>query len=104
MIFPANWTSTYSILLLKIIILRYKMPTADRAYKIPGVNFGMILLGSIGILNVVLCLIISFFIPREMLGIGMSQSTFGWLVFFATALLGSPPFVFIAMSKPHWKH
>ncbi|MDR2738050.1 MAG: APC family permease [Puniceicoccales bacterium] len=93
----------YACLFASGIILRYKMPDGNRAYKIPGGNFGMILLGTAGLLNVIFCMVISFFIPSEMRGAGMSQSTFAWLVFLATALMGSPPFLFIAMSKPHWK-
>ncbi|MDR1401776.1 MAG: APC family permease [Puniceicoccales bacterium] len=91
----------YACLFASGIILRYKMPNANRLYRIPGGNFGMILLGSAGMLNIIFCIIVSFFIPREMQHF-MSQSAFALIVFATTFLLICPPFIFIAMRKPHW--
>lgn len=91
----------YACLFASGIILRYKMPNANRLYKIPWGNFGMILLGSMGILNVIFCIAASFFIPKEIQHT-MGQSTFAWIVLATTALLFSPPIIFIAASKPHW--
>ncbi|MDR1413445.1 MAG: APC family permease [Puniceicoccales bacterium] len=91
----------YACLFAAGIILRYKMPNATRLYRVPGGNFGMILLGSAGILNVIFCIIVSFFIPREMQN-SMPQWAFALIISATTFLLICPPFIFIAMRRPHW--
>ncbi|MDR0727557.1 MAG: APC family permease [Puniceicoccales bacterium] len=92
----------YACLFAAGIILRYKMPHAPRTYRVPLGNFGMIILGSVGLINVLFCIIISFFVPTEMRQT-ISRSAFAWLLCGVTFLLLCPPFFFIAMRKPHWK-
>lgn len=92
----------YACLFVAGIVLRYKMPHAPRTYRVPFGNFGMIVLGSVGLINVLFCIVISFFIPAEMQQT-IPRSTFAWLLCGVTFLLLFPPFVFIARRKPHWK-
>ncbi|MDR2677244.1 MAG: APC family permease [Puniceicoccales bacterium] len=92
----------YACLFAAGIILRYKMPRAPRTYKIPCGNWGMIILGSVGLINVLFCIVISFFVPTEMRQT-ISRPLFAWLLCGVTLLLLCPPFAFIAAQKPNWK-
>jgi amino acid transporter len=92
----------YACLFAAGIILRYEMPHAPRTYRVPFGNWGMLILGSVGLINVLFCIIISFFVPTEMRQT-ISKSTFAWLLCGVTLLLLCPPFAFIAARKPHWK-
>jgi glutamate:GABA antiporter len=90
----------YVLLFISGIVLRYKYPNADRPYKIPGGNFGMWLLGIIGILSTVFGIIISF-LPPSQLNVG---STMRYELILLTGVFG-----FIIMGlliyklrKPHW--
>jgi amino acid transporter len=92
----------YACLFAAGIILRYKMPHAPRTYKIPFGNLGMIVLGSVGLINILFCIAVSFFVPTEMRQ-SISGPAFAWLLCGVTFLLLCPPFAFIAARRPHWK-
>lgn len=51
------------------IYLRYKFKNIDRPFKIPGGNFGMWVVGILGILGAVLTLVVGF-IPPESINVG----------------------------------
>jgi amino acid transporter len=88
----------YACLFVAGIVLRYKMPLAPRLYEVPGGNLGMILLGSVGLANVVFCAAVSFFVPGELAAV-VSQKTFIISVSLTTFLMICPPFVFIALGR-----
>ncbi|MDR1595812.1 MAG: APC family permease [Puniceicoccales bacterium] len=90
----------YACLFISGIVLRYKMPEANRLYKVPWGNFGMILLACVAIANVIFCMITSFFIPNDLQD-KMSQSRFACVVSVLTLLLLGPALIFtLRRQKP----
>lgn len=90
----------YVLLFISGIVLRYKFPKADRPYKVPGGNFGMWLMGIIGLASTVFGIIISF-LPPSQLNVG---SNFRYETILLTGAIG---FIILGlliyrMRKPHW--
>jgi amino acid transporter len=92
----------YLFLLLAGPILRYRMASVKRLYRIPGGNWGMNGLALLGLANVIFCAAIAFVLPRE-LEREFSPSSFAWIVLATIAVFGCPPFIFYALKKEHWK-
>lgn len=83
------------------IKLRYKYPDVKRAYKVPGGNIGMWIVGGIGVIAMVFVIIISMF-PPSSLAVGSPLfyvlfQLLGLLVFLII------PIIIYARRKPSWK-
>ncbi|MDR2664382.1 MAG: APC family permease [Puniceicoccales bacterium] len=92
----------YACLFLAGLILHRRMADVPRPFSIPGGFPVLCLLAAVGLTNVAFCVIVSFFLPTELVGT-LSRSTFGWTVAGAVALLACPPFIFMTLRQPHWK-
>jgi amino acid transporter len=92
----------YGCLFFTGVILRRRMTDAKTHFVVPGGFCTLCAIVAVALLNVIFCLIVSFFLPSELVGT-MPQSTFGWTVAAATILLACPPLFFIGMRRPHWK-
>ncbi|MDR0679331.1 MAG: APC family permease [Puniceicoccales bacterium] len=92
----------YACLFLSGPILRRRMANTPRAFSVPGGFPALCILATVGLINVLFCVVISFFLPVELAGT-LSQRTFGWTVTCTVALLACPPFLFIAFRRPSWK-
>lgn len=93
----------YILLLLAGVRLRFKAPHKIRIYKIPGNNFGITALASLGVLSCLLTLIISFFPPKTLFKNNCNVFQYEGLIiigFFACCLL---PFAIYSFRKPSWK-
>lgn len=90
----------YILLFVSGIVLRYKYPHADRPYKIIGGNFGMWLLGTMGLISTIFGIIVSFFPPAQLIvgsilryELVLLTGVFGFLI------LGM---LIYKLRKPHW--
>ncbi|MDR1437573.1 MAG: APC family permease [Puniceicoccales bacterium] len=92
----------YFFLFATGILLRYKMPTAPRSYRIPFGNAGMGFLCILGMANVIFCTAIAFVLPKELEGV-VNGKKFACIVFLVTALLSCPPLIFQLFRNPKWK-
>ena len=107
----AFWTSVaiamlvyftmYSLMLLAGLRLRYKEPRVQRAYKIPGGNFGMWFVACIGLLTLLCGYIVAFFPPSQ-LPSGNETIYETILIIGAITAIGIP-FVIYQLRKPSWK-
>jgi len=90
----------YILMFAAAIKLRYSKPEVNRAYRIPGKNFGMWLVAGIGISGALFAIIIGFFPP--------SQLPTGNLFFFEAFLgLGitimcAAPLLIYQFRRPQW--
>ena len=57
----------YIVIFITIIILRFKYPCKYRAFKVPGENFGIILVSGIGLLTCLFVFIVGLFPPAQIL-------------------------------------
>lgn len=91
----------YILLFSSAIYLRYKQPNRPRPYKVPGGNFGMWVVGGIGILGAIFSIFIGFFPPSQLQFRGTSffVSFLGVGIFLALLL----PQIIYRMRKPKWK-
>lgn len=94
------YSVTYILMFAAAIRLRYTQPDVPRAYRVPGGNYGIWILGGLGILSMVMCMVVSVF-PPSSLSVG-SPTTYilfevgGALLFFCI------PFLFtLYMRKKH---
>jgi amino acid transporter len=91
----------YILMFASGIKLRYKYPDVKRAYKVPGGNFGMWVLASVGLLTMLFVILISFFPPANLaIGSPVFYTLFqviGLLVFILI------PIIIYAFRKPSWK-
>jgi glutamate:GABA antiporter len=56
----------YILMFAAGIYLRFKYPEKERPYKIPGGNWGMVIVGSMGIIACILTVIVGFFPPANL--------------------------------------
>jgi len=91
----------YLLLFSAAIRLRYKYPDVKRAYRVPGGNVGMWIVGGLGFLAMTFVIIISFFPPAS-LKIG---SPAFYVLFMGVGLLLflSIPIIMYACRKEDWK-
>jgi len=91
----------YILMFASGIKLRYKYPDVKRAYKVPGGNFGMWVLASVGLLTMFFVILISFFPPANLaIGSPVFYTLFqviGLLIFILI------PIIIYAFRKPSWK-
>lgn len=83
------------------IRLRYTQPDIARPFRIPGGNFGMWAVGSIGLLGASTALAFSF-IPPSQISTG-SPTVYIGILLVGSAIFAAIPFVFFAFHKPSWK-
>ena len=83
------------------IYLRYKKPNVKRAYRVPGGQWGIWVLGIIGILACITAILLGFVPP--------AQISVGNILRYETILIGGiillclPPFLIYSYKKPEWK-
>ncbi|NGX28140.1 MAG: Glutamate/gamma-aminobutyrate antiporter [Candidatus Anoxychlamydiales bacterium] len=90
----------YVLMFISAIVLRYKKPKVERAYKIPFKNVGMWIVGSVGIIGTTAAIIIGYFPPTQITGFNP--------VFYEIFLIGGTilfciiPFIIRYFRKPEW--
>lgn len=90
----------YNLLYAAAIKLRYSRPDVERAYKIPGGNFGMWAVAGIGVLGALFAIFIGFFPP--------SQLKSGNILFYESFLvigiliMCAAPMLIYQCRKPSW--
>jgi amino acid transporter len=90
----------YLLLFATAIKLRFSDPNVPRAFKVPGGNFGMIMIAGIGILAVLFAYIILFFPPSN-LKVGSPEFYVGFLVV-GNLLFILLPVIINHFKKPSW--
>jgi amino acid transporter len=91
----------YLIMYVAAISLRYTQPDMPRPFKIPGGNFGMWLVGIVGLLGALVALVFSS-IPPSQISTGSPAIYVGILVV-GSAIFAAIPFILYAFHKPGWK-
>jgi putative glutamate/gamma-aminobutyrate antiporter len=91
----------YLVMYAAAIRLRYTQPNMPRPFKVPGGNFGMWIVGIVGLLGAAVALAFSFIPPDQI-------STGSPIVYIGLLLVGSVvfiavPFILYAFHKPNWK-
>ncbi len=81
--------------------LRYSQPDIKRPFKIPGGNFGMWLVGVVGLLGALIAGVISF-VPPNQIKTG-SPAIYVGLLLAGSAIFVAIPFALYAFRKPSWK-
>ena len=91
----------YILLYSAAIKLRYSKPNVQRAYKIPGGNWGMWIVAGVGILGALFAIFIGFFPPAQL----KSESILFYGLFLAVGILVmcGVPLVIYQFRKPHWQ-
>jgi glutamate:GABA antiporter len=90
----------YLLLFATAIKLRFSDPNVPRAFKVPGGNFGMIVIAGIGMLAVLFAYIILFFPPSN-LEVGSPAFYVGFLVV-GNLLFILLPIIINHFKKPSW--
>ena len=83
------------------IRLRYTQPNIARPFRIPGGNYGMWAIGTVGLLGASTALAFSF-IPPNQISTG-SPTIYIGILLVGSALFAAIPFIFFAFRKPSWK-
>jgi len=91
----------YLVMFVAGIALRYTRPNIKRPFRIPGGNYGMWIVGIVGIAGASIAGFLSF-IPPTQIGTGSAVIYIG-LLLAATAIELAIPFVIFAFRKPSWK-
>ena len=95
------YLAMYLLMYVAAIRLRYTQPNKARPFKIPGGNFGMWFIGTVGLLGVLITAFFSFIPPKQI-------STGSPVIYVGILLVGSfifiaIPFIIYAFHKPTWK-
>ena len=90
----------YLLLFAAAIWLRYKRPDVERAYRVPGKNFGMWCVSGIGILTSLFAIFIGFFPPSQV-PIGNSFFFVLFLIL-GVVLFCLGPSLILLFRKPSW--
>ena len=83
------------------IRLRYTQPDKVRPFRIPGGNYGMWAISTVGLVGALVALAFSF-IPPNQISTGSPVVYIGILVV-GCAVFAAIPFIFFAFHKPSWK-
>lgn len=91
----------YILLFAAAIKLRYKRPSIERPYKIPGGKAGMWAVAGIGILSSCFAMVIGFFPPAQI----ETGSTLFYVLFLilGVILASLAPSIILFFQKPSWK-
>jgi len=90
----------YILMFISAIVLRYKKPKIKRAYKIPFKNYGIWIIGSIGVIGTAFAIIIGYLPPPQIDGFN--------IYFYEIFLIGGTilfcliPFIIRYFRKPTW--
>ncbi len=90
----------YILLFVSAIYLRYKEPNVPRAYKIPGGNWVMWLVGVVGVFACIATIAIGFFPPSQ-IHVG-KVLTYELILSIGMITFCVIPFILYAFRKPHW--
>ncbi|MBW2973613.1 APC family permease [Candidatus Woesearchaeota archaeon] len=90
----------YAMMILACLKLRYTMPKAKRAYKIPGGWFGIWLLSIVGLATLVFGFIIAFLPPAQLHVVDKTAYLAITIVGITTLLL--IPFIIFALRRKSW--
>ncbi|MBC8202283.1 MAG: amino acid permease [Planctomycetes bacterium] len=90
----------YMLLFATAIKLRFSKPDVPRAFKVPGGNFGMVVIGGIGILAVLFAYAILFFPPSN-LEVG-SPAFYVTFIVIGNVIFISLPMIINHFKKPSW--
>ena len=91
----------YLLMFAAAIYLRYSQPNRPRAYRVPGGDIGMWIIGGLGFIGSLLAFVLSF-IPPSQISVGSPATYVGILVGLTVIFVGLP-FVIYAARKPHWR-
>jgi len=91
----------YLIMYVAAIRLRYSQPDITRPFRVPGGNFGMWLVGIVGLVGALIAIFFSF-IPPNQISTG-SPMTYIGILLAGTAVFAAFPFILYAFHKPDWK-
>jgi putative glutamate/gamma-aminobutyrate antiporter len=92
----------YLLLFISAIVLKIKRPDVKRAFLVPGNNWGMYLVSSMGILSSLFCIVFGFFPPTQIDTGGVLQYELIQVIGIITFSLA--PFVILWFRKPSWKN
>jgi amino acid transporter len=90
----------YIMIFASAIKLRYTQPDTPRAYKIPGGNWGIWIVGGIGILGSLFSLILGFIPPTGVKH--WPTPIYVAAMFVAIIVCSAPPFIIEKIKKPGW--
>ena len=91
----------YLLMYVAAIRLRYTQPDMLRPFKVPGGNFGMWLVGIVGLAGAFIALAFSF-IPPKQISTG-SPVVYVGILLVGCAIFAAFPFILYAFHKPAWK-
>ncbi|MGA7710557.1 MAG: putative glutamine/gamma-aminobutyrate antiporter GadC [Rhizomicrobium sp.] len=91
----------YLIMYVAAIRLRYTQPNKPRPFRIPGGNFGMWFVGTVGLLGALVAMAFSF-VPPEQISTG-SPAIYVGILLVGSAIFVAIPFLIYAFHKPSWK-
>jgi putative glutamate/gamma-aminobutyrate antiporter len=91
----------YILMFAAAIKLRYKRPNVERAYKIPGGNFGMWCVAGLGLIGSISTFFIGFFPPAQL----QTGNPFFYVIFLLVSIiLGCiAPSIILLFKKPSWE-
>jgi amino acid transporter len=91
----------YLIMFVAAIRLRYTQPHKARPFRIPGGNFGMWAVGTVGLVGALLAMTLSS-IPPKQISTG-SPAVYVGLLLGGAVVFVAIPFILFAFHKPNWK-
>jgi putative glutamate/gamma-aminobutyrate antiporter len=91
----------YLLMFAAAIYLRHSQPNRPRAYRVPGGDIGMWIVGGLGFIGSLLAFVLSF-IPPGQISVGSPTTYVGILIGLTVFFVGLP-FVIYAVRKPHWR-
>ncbi len=91
----------YILMFISAIVLRYKKPHVERAYKIPFKNFGIWTIGTIGIIATTFAIIVGYIPPTQIAG--FTPISYDFFLIGGTILFCLIPFMIRYFKKPSWQ-
>lgn len=91
----------YILMFASAIVLRYKMPKAERPFRIGKGNLLMWIVAGVGISGSLLAFVLSF-VPPSQISTGSNTVWYSVLVIGCVVVVGAPLIIY-SMRKPSWK-